>query len=139
MNAGSSIIYTIVRILLGGMFIGHGIAKFQMGLANVAGWFDSIGLPGMFGYVVAYLELLGGVALIVGFATRYISIIYVLLMIGAIVVVKLPMGLLGNAQAAGFELELAYMLAALSLTVEPARGWGLDRLLFSRQSSTVSK
>jgi putative oxidoreductase len=129
-----SMIYTFVRILLGALFIGHGIAKFQMGLGNAAGWFESIGLPGFFAYAVAYLELIGGLALAVGLATRYISILYVLLMIGAIIIVKLPMGLLGNAQAAGFELELAYMMAALSLTVEPAKGWGFDRMLFLRQT-----
>jgi uncharacterized membrane protein YphA (DoxX/SURF4 family) len=134
MNQGSSIIYTIVRILLGAMFIGHGVAKFQMGLDNTAGWFSSIGLPGGLAYVVAYLELIGGAALIAGFATRYISILYVLLMLGAIIVVKLPMGLLGNAQAAGFELELAYMLAALSLIAEPAKGWGIDRLFAAKKA-----
>ncbi|MCR8636013.1 DoxX family protein [Paenibacillus radicis (ex Xue et al. 2023)] len=134
MSSGSSIIYTIVRILLGVLFIGHGIAKFQMGLGNTAEWFSSIGLPGFFAYIVAYLELIGGAALLVGFATRYISIAYVLLMLGAIIIVKLPMGLLGNGQAAGFELELAYMLAALSLTVDPVKGWGIDRILSTRKA-----
>ncbi|MDF2959832.1 MAG: oxidoreductase [Paenibacillus sp.] len=133
MNAGGSIIYTLVRILLGVMFIGHGAAKFQMGLGNVSGWFESIGLPGIFAYVVAYLEIIGGAALILGFATRYISVVYVLLMLGAIIIVKLPMGLLGDGKAAGFELELAYMLVALVLTVDPAKGWGIDRFLFKRQ------
>jgi putative oxidoreductase len=123
-----SMIYTIVRILLGVIFIMHGIAKFKMGMGNVSGWFLSIGLPGMLAYVVAYLELIGGVALIVGFLTRYISIAYILLMLGAIIVVKLPMGLLGDGQAAGFELELALMMIALALTAEPLKGWGLDHL-----------
>lgn len=124
-----SIIYTGVRILFGVLFLIHGIAKLQMGLGNVAGWFNSIGLPGGLGYVVAWVELIGGVLLIAGFATRYISIAYVILMAGAIIVVKLPMGLLGDGKAAGFELELAYMLIALFLTVEPKKGWGVDRLL----------
>ncbi|UQZ84783.1 Putative oxidoreductase CatD [Paenibacillus konkukensis] len=124
-----SIIHTIVLILFGAMFMFHGIAKLQMGLSNVAGWFNSIGLPGSLGYAVAILELLGGVLLIVGLATRYISLAYIILMAGAIISVKLPMGLLGDGKSAGFELELAYMLIALFLTVEPKKGWGLDRLV----------
>ncbi|MFE5322474.1 DoxX family protein [Paenibacillus sp. NPDC056579] len=124
----ASIIYTVVRILFGVLFLIHGIAKLQMGLGNVASWFNSIGLPGGLGYVVAWLELIGGVLLIVGFATRYISIVYIVLMAGAIISVKLPLGLLGDGKAAGFELEIAYLLIALFLTVEPKKGWGIDRL-----------
>jgi len=139
MKSAGSMIYTFVRILLGVMFIGHGVAKFQMGLGNTAGWFESIGLPGIFAYLVAYLELIGGIALIVGFATRYISMLYVLLMLGAIIIVKLPAGLLGDGQSAGFELELAYMLTSLCLIAEPAKGWGVDRLLSVKQAQNNNK
>jgi len=133
-----SIIHTIVRILFGVMFMAHGIAKLQMGLSNVAGWFNSIGLPGQLGYVVALLELIGGILIIVGFATRYISIAYILLMAGAIISTKLPMGLLGDGKAPGFELELAYMLIALFLIVEPKKGWGIDRLFGRSANATQS-
>ncbi|WP_282938365.1 DoxX family protein [Paenibacillus sp. RC67] len=131
-----SIIITLIRILFGAMFMAHGISKLQMGLSNVAGWFNSIGLPGQLGYVVAFLELIGGVLLIAGLATRYISIAYIILMAGAIISTKLPMGLLGDGKAPGFELELAYMLIALFLTVEPHKGWGLDRLFGRTANST---
>ena len=36
----------IIRIVLGVTFFAHGLAKFQSGIDNVAGWFTSIGLPG---------------------------------------------------------------------------------------------
>ena len=35
----------IIRIVLGVTFFAHGLAKFQSGIDNVAGWFTSIGLP----------------------------------------------------------------------------------------------
>lgn len=123
-----NLVHTAVRIIFGVLFLFHGIAKLQMGLGNVSGWFRSIGLPGGLGYFVAFLELIGGVLLIAGFATRFISLAYIILMAGAIIVVKLPLGLLGDGKAAGFELELAYILIAMFLAVDPKKGWGVDRL-----------
>lgn len=60
----------ILRVILGGSFFIHGLVKFQGGIENIAGWFDSIGLPGALAYVVAFVEMVGGLALIIGFGTR---------------------------------------------------------------------
>ncbi|MXO80774.1 DoxX family protein, partial [Paenibacillus sp. OT2-17] len=38
MSSASKNISTIMRVALGILFLAHGIAKFQMGLGNVAGW-----------------------------------------------------------------------------------------------------
>jgi putative oxidoreductase len=32
-------------------FAVHGCSKFQMGLGNVAGWFESIGIPGVLAWL----------------------------------------------------------------------------------------
>lgn len=40
-----STVSTLMRILLGIIFTAHGVAKVQMGVGNVAGWFGSIGIP----------------------------------------------------------------------------------------------
>ncbi len=125
---------TIMRVLLGIIFMAHGISKFQMGLENVAGWFGSIGIPVFVAYIVAYLELIGGISLIVGFATRYLSIGYMVLLLGAIVTVKLPIGLLGNNQMAGYELDLALLALALYFAISDERGLGLDQLLFKKKN-----
>jgi putative oxidoreductase len=125
---------TIMRILLGILFVAHGISKFQMGLGNAAGWFGSIGLPEFAAYVVAYLELIGGIALIIGFATRYFAIGFMVMLVGAIVTVKLPVGLLGNAQMAGYELDLALLVMAGYFAIADDRGMGLDRLLFKTKT-----
>lgn len=123
-----------MRVLVGILFVAHGISKFQMGLDNTAGWFGSIGLPEFAAYVVAYFELIGGIALIIGFATRYFAIGFIIMLIGAIVAVKLPVGLLGNAQMTGYELDLAMIALAGYFAIADERGLGLDRLLFKTKN-----
>ncbi|NHN32158.1 DoxX family protein [Paenibacillus agricola] len=126
-------IVTIMRIIVGILFIAHGVAKFQMGLGNTAGWFGSIGIPEFMAYVVAFLELIGGIALVVGLLTRYFAIGFILLLLGAILMVKLPIGLLGNAQMAGYELDLALLAIVGYFAIANERGYGVDQLLFKNR------
>ncbi|MFK4435610.1 putative oxidoreductase [Paenibacillus sp. RC73] len=135
MSSASRNISTIMRVALGILFLAHGIAKFQMGLGNVAGWFSSIGVPGFLGYAVAVIELVGGIALILGLLTRYVSGLFVIVLIGAIFTAKLSGGLMGNGQGAGYELDISFILVALHLVFAPPTRLSLDSL-FSRRTST---
>ncbi|WP_342472020.1 DoxX family protein [Metasolibacillus sp. FSL H7-0170] len=103
----------ILRAVLGLTFFIHGFSKFQGGIANTAGFFDSIGVPGFMAYVVAVIELVGGIILILGLGTRVVSMLLAVIMIGAIFTVKLSAGFLGDGQMAGYELEL--LLLAMSV------------------------
>lgn len=125
-----AVVSLIMRVVLGVIFVAHGVNKFQMGLGNVSGWFASMGIPGFMGYVVAWIELIGGILLIVGLFTRYVSILLGLVLAGAIIMAKLPVGLLGNTQTAGYELDLAFILIALYLAVAKSTPLSLDRMLF---------
>lgn len=103
-----------------------------MGLGNVAGWFESIGVPGFLAYVVAAVELIGGVMLILGLFTRYVSVVLIAVLVGAVFTAKLSAGLLGNGQSAGYELDLAFILIALYLAVAGRTGLSLDSALFDK-------
>ncbi|BCG59103.1 DoxX family protein [Paenibacillus sp. URB8-2] len=122
----------LMRVVLGGLFLAHGISKLQMGLGNVAGWFESIGVPGFLAYVVAAVELIGGVMLILGLFTRYVSVVLIAVLVGAVFTAKLSAGLLGNGQSAGYELDLAFILIALYLAVAGRTGLSLDSALFDK-------
>lgn len=124
----SNVVSTIMRVVLGIIFIFHSMDKFQMGLQNVEGWFSSLGLPGFLADVVAVIELVGGIMLIVGLFTRYVSGVFMVMLIGAIVTAKLPVGLLGNGQMAGYELDLGFILVLLHLVVAPS-SHSIDRLM----------
>ena len=103
----------ILRVIIGLTFFIHGFVKFQGDIANTVLYFDSLGIPGWTAYVVALIELVGGIAFILGFGTRIVAGLFTFIMIGAIFTAKLPLGFLGNGQMAGYELDLILLAASL--------------------------
>ncbi|EJR80234.1 DoxX family protein [Bacillus cereus] len=112
----------VIRIVLGITFFAHGLAKFQSGIDNVAGWFTSIGLPGSLAYGVATIELVGGVLLIIGLGVRYVGLLFALILFGAIVKVNGSAGLLGDGKNPGFELDLALLAMGAYLFIAKVEG-----------------
>ncbi|MFJ7938671.1 DoxX family protein [Peribacillus sp. NPDC096622] len=119
----------LLRVMLGISFFLHGLSKFKGGLDNTSGWFQSIGIPGFMAYVVGFIELVGGIALIIGLGTRIISALLVFIMAGAIVYVKFPAGFLGNGEGSGYELDLVLMIIALHLLLNGSRFLSIDSKL----------
>ena len=119
----------ILRVVLGISFFIHGVSKFQGGIENTVGWFESIGLPGFLAYATALIEVVGGIALVLGLFTSLVSVLFVLLMAGAIVKVKLAAGFLGNGQTAGYELDLAFLAMAVSLAITGSKAYALDNFI----------
>ncbi|CAM3388856.1 DoxX family protein [Paenibacillus lupini] len=128
------VVSIIMRVVLGIIFVFHGVDKFQMGLSNVDAWFSSIGIPGFLAYVVAPVELVGGILLIVGLFTRYVSGLLVVILLGAIITAKLSVGLLGNGQMAGYELDLGFILVLLHLVVAETP-LSIDRLFMNKRNA----
>jgi uncharacterized membrane protein YphA (DoxX/SURF4 family) len=123
--------------MLGIIFLIHGVAKFQGGIENIAGWFSSIGLPGFLAYITAGIEVIGGIALIIGLGTRIVSALFVLLMIGAIIKVKLAAGFLGNGKMAGYELELIYLVTSLFLVINGSNLFSIGKLFVKNEAPQV--
>ncbi|MEH7179743.1 DoxX family protein [Neobacillus vireti] len=129
----------LLRITLGAIFFIHGVVKFQGGIENTAGWFESLGLPGVTAYSVALLEIVGGILLIVGLATRLVGALFALLMIGATVKVKLAVGFLGNGQMAGYELDLAFLAIAVYLAINGSKLLSVGQLFFKKESNEIKR
>ncbi|WP_163538478.1 DoxX family protein [Gracilibacillus sp. YIM 98692] len=125
----------ILRVVLGLIFFVHGLDKFQGGIENTAGWFESIGLPGFLAYGVALVELIGGIALILGLFSRVVSGLLAIIMVGAIVKVKLAVGFLGNGQMAGYELDLALLAMAVFITINGSKAYALDQVIFNSKET----
>ncbi|NMM52342.1 DoxX family protein [Paenibacillus aquistagni] len=132
-----SVVTTLMRVVLGIVFLVHGISKLQMGLGNVEAWFSSIGIPGFMAYGAAMLELAGGVLLIIGFGTRIVSLLFALMMVGAVVTVKWPAGLMGSDQMPGYELELGLFMIALYLSVSDAHAWSIDGVIAKKRAASI--
>ncbi|MGG3806165.1 DoxX family protein [Metabacillus fastidiosus] len=130
MERKNKVAATILRVFLGITFLMHGLSKFQGGIENTVGFFESLGLPGFTAYMVALIELIGGIAVILGLGTRIISILFVIILAVAIVKVKLAAGFLGNGQMVGYELDLALMAISIYLAITKRSLLALDNVLF---------
>jgi len=115
----------ILRVILGISFLTHGIIKFSAGISGTVGWFDSIGIPGFLAYVIAIIEVVGGIAMILGIGTRIVALIFAIVMLGAIFTVKIPVGFTGNGQMAGWELDLAFLTMAVVLFLNGSEKFAL--------------
>lgn len=74
----------LLRITLGIAAIAHGLLKvFVFTLPGTVGFFESLGLPGFLAYITAFVEIVGGLALIAGFQTRLVSLAMVPILLGA--------------------------------------------------------
>lgn len=74
----------LLRVTTGILFVVHGLIKlFVFTPAGTAGFFESIGLPGWLGVATMIIEIVGGVALILGVATRIVSAVFVVVLLGA--------------------------------------------------------
>ncbi len=76
----------LLRVSLGIMFLAHSVVlkHFVYTLPGTAGYFESIGLPGLLAYVVFWMEAVGGVMLILGVATRWTAAAMIPILIGAL-------------------------------------------------------
>jgi len=77
----------ILRLGLGAMFLAHGLLKaLVFSFAGTAAFFAAHGFPGWTAYPVATLEIIGGVLLMAGIATRWVSVALIPVLLGAIYV-----------------------------------------------------
>jgi putative oxidoreductase len=103
----------ILRIALGVLFLAHaGLKIFVFTPAGTAQFFGSLGLPGFLAYVVILAEVVGGLALIVGFYARWAALALVPILLGAIVTVHGPAGFFFSNPNGGWEF-LAFWIVAL--------------------------
>jgi putative oxidoreductase len=74
----------LLRLTLGTMFVAHGLLKyFVFTPAGTVKFFESLGLPGPLAYLTIAAEVLGGIALLVGYHTRVVASSLVPVLLGA--------------------------------------------------------
>ena len=104
----------VLRVTLGVMFIAHSLVlkHFTYTLPGTAQFFESIGLPGALAYLTFWAELLGGIALVAGFATRWVALALIPILIGA-TWVHLGNGWVFSAANGGWEYPVFLIAASL--------------------------
>jgi putative oxidoreductase len=120
----------VVRVITGLLFAVHGWQKFAGGIAGVTGFFAKIGIPipGVMAPFVAGLELIGGVLLIVGLATRWVSLLFACEMAVTTFYVQLP-----TRGWNGADLDRLLLAVALLLVLAGPGAAALDSVLTARR------
>lgn len=117
----------LLRWMTGIIFIVHGTQKF-MDMAGTGGFFQSIGLPVALTPVVAGVELVGGILLVLGLATRFAGAALTAVMIGAIMTTKLGQGYMD------MEFDFLVLFAAVQPIFTGAGAFSLDSVIFRKRA-----
>jgi putative oxidoreductase len=130
---------TVLRVIAGFLFAAHGWQKFnEFTIAGTQASFAKMGVPAaeLAAPVVATLELVGGIALILGVLTRVFAALLALDMLGALFLVHASAGIF--AATGGYELVLLLAAGALAIALTGAGKVSADQALFGRSRSKLS-
>lgn len=84
MTPSSDYAALLLRVTSGALFVAHGLMKvFVFTIPGTVGYFESLGLPGFLAYLTILVEVAGGLALILGVATRAVSLALIPVLLGA--------------------------------------------------------
>lgn len=139
-NTDNDFVLTILRLVLGVIFLCHGGQK-------VLGWFGSgltfsttmnmftqqMHIPAPFAFLAIMAEFAGGIGLIVGFLGRIAALGIISNMVVAIAMVHNKFGLFmnwfGNQQGEGYEYHLLAIALGVAILVKGCGALSIDRVL----------
>ena len=126
------IVLLLIRLIVAYGFWSPAIMKLQ-GLSGTADWFASMGypLPMVSAIMAAVTEISGVFLLVIGLATRYISIPMIFIMLVAIFTVHLPNGFMAGDN--GFEIPLYYIIMLLTLIGFGSGRFSIDQFVYKRK------
>ncbi|MCE9684577.1 DoxX family protein [Halomonas alkalisoli] len=103
----------LLRLSLGVMTLAHGLLKvFVFTVPGTVGYFESLGLPGFIAYLTIFAEIGGGLALLFGVYTRWVSLALIPVLLGA-AWVHLGNGWVFSNEGGGWEFPVFWAIALL--------------------------
>lgn len=110
MNALTPYAAFFMRLAVGGVFLNHGIVKFQNGIGATAAMLANLGFPfaTVLAVILMTIETVGAVCVLLGILTRAWAAAMAVVMLVAIFAVKIPGGRI-------FELEALLLAGAVTL------------------------
>jgi putative oxidoreductase len=121
----------LLRCGLAVVFIYHGYPKLFGGTERFVESFQAIGLPAYLVYVAGTIELLGGLAFLLGLFTPIAGLLLVLDMAAAMWKYNLNQGISAVRE---YELPLILGLASLVIAATGGGPCSLDRLIFRKRT-----
>lgn len=120
----------LLRVVAGIIFLMHGQQKmFEFGIGGVTGMMTGLGVPapGLMAVIVTLVELVGGIALILGAFTRIAALLVAIDVLVAFFLVHMPNGFF--ASNGGVELVLILATVGVTLVLTGPGAMALDSLL----------
>jgi len=105
----------LLRVSLGVMFIAHSLVLKWMtfGLSGTAQYFESLGLPAALAYATVFAELIGGILLVLGVQSRWVSLALLPVLLGAFWV-HAGNGWVFSATGGGWEYPLYLIILSVA-------------------------
>ena len=132
--------HLVVRVALGIVFAAHGSQKVLgwfggHGLRATIAGFKGMGIPPAAAALAAFIELVGGLALLVGFLARPAAVGIIVIMLVAIAKVHARHGFFINfagtpGKGHGVEFNVALIAMALSILIGGAGVLSIDRAIW---------
>jgi putative oxidoreductase len=120
----------ILRVTMGTFFLAHAWLKIAVFTpSGTAQFFESIGFPGFLAYIVIAAELAGGIALILGLWSRWVSIGLIPILLGSIYAPHGAAGFFFSNAGGGWEFPALWTVA---LAVQALLGGGTYALARNR-------
>jgi putative oxidoreductase len=109
----------LLRISMGVLFILHGVYLKAMvfGMAGAGKFFASMGLPDWFAWVVMLYETIGGLMLILGIGTRWVSVFLGLHLLAAAYLGHAANGWNFTNKGGGYEYPVFWAIACFALAL----------------------
>lgn len=137
-----------LRLIVGYGFMEHGYAKLARGPEDFANILHALGMPApdLLAWATVLVELLGGLAVVVGAFIPLASVPMAFVLLVAIFTVHLPYGFssikLQSVTAAGahfgqpgYETDLLYLVGLAALVLGGSGPYSLDQLLIQRRGN----
>jgi len=106
----------LVRLMIGGLLIFHGIFKLKGGIGWMGGMLSAVGLPAFIGYGVYVGEIVAPLFAIIGKFSRIAGLIIAFNMLMAIVLAqRAKMFSLNEGGAWAIELEMLFLLGGIAI------------------------
>ncbi len=124
LNAQSPVALAILRVVMGIIFVVWGYGKvfgggFAIGFLTKAG----IPLPEIAGPIISFLELGGGILLVVGLFTRYVAVLFTV----EFIVAAITIANFSDKGIMGTRLEFMMLMGAIILVTHGAGALAIDR------------
>lgn len=121
----------LIRVGIGTVFVAHALMHLQVGVGSLALLLgSSLGFPApnLFAWLTVFIELFGGLALLLGAAAPVAAALLSVVSVVSVVTLKMKLGLIAKV-GVGAELDIALLVGTLAVMIQGAGRYSLDRKL----------